>query len=63
MNKEQFEEMKLKPEFEILRRILLEHTGGNMLRLKHTNYYVDETRKVIQHLEKSGYTITKKDEV
>lgn len=57
MNKEQFEEMKSRPEFEILRRILLEHVGGNLLRLKHTNYYADETRKVIQHLEKSGYKI------
>jgi hypothetical protein len=58
MNKEQYESMKQKPEFEVLRKVLLENFG-NLLRLKHTNYYSEETRKVIQHLEKNGYKIVK----
>lgn len=57
MNKEQFEELKSKPEFEALRKILLTATGGNLLRLKHTSYYADETRQVIQKLETAGYKI------
>lgn len=59
MNKEQIEEMKARPEFEVLRRCLLQKFG-NLMRLKHTEYYSDETRQVIQHLEKHGYFIVKK---
>lgn len=57
MNKEQYEEIQNRPEFEILRKILVQHTGGNLMRVKNTNYYAEETRQVIQHLEKSGYEI------
>lgn len=59
MNKEQIEEMKARPEFEVLRMCLLQKFG-NLMRLKHTEYYSDETRQVIQHLEKHGYFIVKK---
>jgi len=62
MNKEQFEEIKNRPVFNELRKILLTVGNGNMLRLKHTNYYADETRQVIQKLESAGYIIVKKDE-
>jgi hypothetical protein len=58
MNKEQIEEMKSRPEFELLRRCLLEKFG-NLLRLKDKSYFSDETRQVIQHLEKHGYRIVK----
>lgn len=60
MNKEQFQEMKARPEFEILRKCLLQKFG-NLLRLKHTQYFSDETRQVIQHLETHGYKIVKID--
>ena len=56
MNKEQSDEMKNRPEFEKLRKILLS-INGNLLRLKHTSYYADETRQVIQKLESAGYKI------
>lgn len=57
MNKEQIEELKNKPEFEVLRKILITTMNGNMMRLKHTSYLSDETRQVIQKLESAGYKI------
>jgi len=57
MNKEQIEELKNKPEFEVLRKILITTMNGNVMRLKHTSYLSDETRQVIQKLESAGYKI------
>jgi hypothetical protein len=56
-NLNQIEELKNKPEFEVLRKILITTMNGNMLRLKHTSYFSDETRQVIQKLESAGYKI------
>lgn len=61
MNKEQYEEQKSRPEFEVLRKILIASMNGNMMRLKHTNYLAEETRQIIQKLESSGYIIVKKN--
>lgn len=57
MNKEQFEQYKNKPEFEILRRTLIAVMNGNLMRLRHTSYMSDETRQVIQKLEAAGFRI------
>jgi hypothetical protein len=62
MNKDQYEELKSKPEFEVLRKILISTMNGNMLRLKHTSYMSEETRQIIQKLESEGYSIEKKHE-
>jgi hypothetical protein len=38
MNKEQLDEMKQKPEFDVLRKILITVMNGNMMRLQHTSF-------------------------
>lgn len=60
MNKEQLDEMKQKPEFDVLRKILITVMNGNMMRLQHTSFLSDETRQVIQKLESQGFIICKK---
>ena len=60
MNKEQYEELKSKPEFDVLRRILLQTVNGNMMRLHHTSYYAEETRQIFQKLDSMGYQIVRK---
>lgn len=60
MNKEQYEEIRSRPEFNVLRLILISTMNGNMMRRKHTSYLAEETRQVIQKLESAGYIIEKK---